>query len=672
MKLALGIDTGGTYTDAVTIDYETGQVVECAKALTTRHDLSIGIDSAIRNVLRATAGLLPRFSAEHIAMVAVSTTLATNSLAEGHRAKVALILIGYDPRLLAQYGFDRELATEDVVHVRGGHDLFGEEVAPLDEKAVSTAILARRDRVEAFAVSGYFGVRNPDHENRVRAIINQLTDRPVTCGHELTSQLNAVRRATTTALNAHLISPLAELISSVGNTLEAVGISAPLMVVKGDGSLVRAEWAARRPIETILSGPAASIVGAWHLAGKQDVWVVDVGGTTTDIGVLRGGAPLLSEDGANVAGWRTMIQAIHVHTVGLGGDSHVRLQSGQELSIGPRRVVPLCLLGAQYPEVVQELHRLASMRPDRLPEEAGEFLLPGRPAVGPTREMEAEILRRLASGPQPTESLVAESRSRGLLRHAVEHLETLGLARRAAFTPTDALHAIGRFHRWSAEAAQLGASLLAASAGISMEEFCERVIDGVASRIAIELVTKVFSDEVGPPDWKHEPVARALISRAFDGHEEGDLQCRISLRRPLVAIGAPVSAYMPDVARRLNTELVIPPHADVANAVGAVTGSVVQRAQAQISPLVEDDRLRAYLPDGVQDFPTLEDAITHTRRVMLAHVEQLATEAGGEQIETHMNRRDFWVPLPGSPSEKIYMGSELTFSAVGRPSPAKR
>ena len=129
-----------------------------------------------------------------------------------------------------------------------------------------------------------------------------------------------------------------------------MGISAPLMVVKGDGSLVRAEWAMQRPIETILSGPAASVVGAWHLAAAAgDVWVVDMGGTTTDIAALREGRPRLNPEGAQVAGWRTMVEAVDVHTVGLGGDSQVRVDGklGPDwLTIGPRRVVPLCLLAS--------------------------------------------------------------------------------------------------------------------------------------------------------------------------------------------------------------------------------------------------------------------------------------------------------------------------------------
>ncbi|MBN1317789.1 MAG: hydantoinase/oxoprolinase family protein, partial [Anaerolineales bacterium] len=286
MTIALGIDTGGTYTDAVLIEYSTGQVLCSAKALTTRRDLSIGIGEAIGAVLRERDAPDPSY----IKLAALSTTLATNATVEGQGSRVCLILIGYDPDLIRQYGFEDELVTDDVVYVAGGHDALGDEAAPLDEAALLDAIRARQNRVEAFAVSGYFSVRNPTHELRARELIHETTDLPVTCGHELTTRLNSVRRATTVALNASLVPLLRELIQTLQHTLAEHAIAAPLMVVKGDGSLVRAEWAMLRPIETILSGPAASAVGAWHLAKQAGedlsdgaLWAVDVGGTTTDI-----------------------------------------------------------------------------------------------------------------------------------------------------------------------------------------------------------------------------------------------------------------------------------------------------------------------------------------------------------------------------------------------------
>ncbi len=346
MTISLGIDTGGTYTDAVLVDHASGAVLASAKALTTHHDLSVGIGQAMAAAFDGQTA-----SPAEVSLVALSTTLATNAIVEGQGSPVCLLLIGYDPELIRQYGFERDLVTENVVYLRGGHDGAGNEGEPLDETAAREAILAWRDRVDAFAVSGYFGVRNPAHERRGRALVEELTALPVACGHELTTRLNAVRRATTAALNARLIPLLQELIVTVRRTLQGLDIAAPLMVVKGDGSLVRAEWAKRRPIETILSGPAASVVGAWHLAGRRDVWVVDVGGTTTDIAALRDGCPRLNPEGAQVGEWRTMVEAADVHTVGLGGDSHVRLDKGGRLVIGPRRVVPLCLLASEHPTI---------------------------------------------------------------------------------------------------------------------------------------------------------------------------------------------------------------------------------------------------------------------------------------------------------------------------------
>ena len=271
-----------------------GQVLCSAKALTTRRDLSIGIGEAIDAVF-AQPGAPPPGD---VGLAALSTTLATNAIVEGQGSPVCLILIGYDPDLIQQYGFEQDLVTDDVVYIQGGHDIHGDEAAPLDEDTLRQAVLARRERVEAFAVSGYFAVRNPAHELRARELIEERTGLPVTCGHDLTTRLNSVRRATTVALNARLVPLLRELIETLRQALSERSVAAPLMVVKGDGSLVRAEWAMQRPIETILSGPAASAVGAWQLAQHangdlQDgrLWAIDVGGTTTDIAALREGRP---------------------------------------------------------------------------------------------------------------------------------------------------------------------------------------------------------------------------------------------------------------------------------------------------------------------------------------------------------------------------------------------
>ena len=678
MGIALGIDTGGTYTDAVFVTYPEGHVIAGAKALTTRHDLSQGIGEAIRAVFGAAADAGQPVAAGDITLVSLSTTLATNTLAEGQRGRVCLLLIGYDFSLMQAYRFDKELATDDVVYLAGGHDVVGDQVRPFDEAAAREAILARKDRVEAFAISGYFSVRNPAHELRARALVEELAGAPATCGHELTSQLNAVRRATTVALNAHLIAPLRELLLAVQATLAGLEIVAPLMVVKGDGSLVRAEFALQRPIETILSGPAASVVGAWHLAGRRDVWTVDVGGTTTDIAQLRDGWPVLNANGARVGGWRTMIEAVDVHTTGLGGDSHVRVNQERDLTIGPKRAIPLCLLASEHPEVTARLREEAAIGATRRSDESMEFLALGRRTHDRLDEIEADMVARAAAGPAPVDDFVDRTRTGALARRRVADLEVRGLLRRAAFTPTDALHVLGAFERWDADASRLAAAVLARQAGMDVQAFCRLVVQRFSQQVATEVVNKVLEDEVGRPNWAGEPAGAALLGRALnrsnhtDETHDTDLGCTLTLRRPLVAIGAPVVAYLPQAAAHLHTELVIPPHADVANAVGAVSGSIIQRAQVIISVLDGDSLLRVHgLPGGVIDFRGLETAVRHAETIMRTHLAALATQAGAEQVELSMSRHDLRTPVKGYSGQELLLGSTLVFTAAGRPSPAR-
>ena len=671
MNVALGIDTGGTYTDAALVDHATGQVLCMAKALTTRADLSIGIGQAIDAVFRQPGAPVPG----GVSLVSLSTTLATNAIVEGQGSPICLILIGYDPALIRQYGFEDELVTDDVVYVGGGHDIRGDEAAPLDEGGLREAVLARRNQVDAFAVSSYFAVRNPAHELRARDLIEELTGLPVTCGHDLTTRLNSVRRATTVALNARLVPLLRELIETLRQALAERVITAPLMVVKGDGSLVRAEWAMQRPIETILSGPAASAVGAWHLAGQDGasmedggLWVVDVGGTTTDIAVLRDGRPRLNPEGAQVGRWRTMVEAVDVHTVGLGGDSHVRLDGDRRLLIGPRRVVPLCLLASQYPQVVEELRNQATV-PHRA-ELANQFVMARR---SPTRALDRDeqaILRNLASGPVSLSLLVRQSRFGSMVLRRVEDLVAERLVMVSGFTPTDALHALGRLDLWDAEAAQLGARVYAALGRRAVEDLCRSVVEGVSSRAARALVSKVFLDEAHDHDWEREPTAALLLNRALSDDGNSDLGLTLTLRRPVVAIGAPVEAYMPRVAERLHTRLLIPSHAEVANAVGAVAGGVVQRHRVLISPIEEGEALRVHLPHGVRDFTLLEEAVAHAEAEMDDWIRAQARQAGAAQVEVQVERQDREVLVSSGWGDQIYLGTELTFTAVGRPSPA--
>jgi len=675
MTIALGIDTGGTYTDAVLVETDSGEVQASAKSLTTHHDLSIGIKKAVSQLLAVEHPTLGQ-----IGFVGLSTTLATNAIVEGQGSPVTLLLIGYDSQMLETHGFLDALVTDDIVHVQGGHSADGEQVAVLDTEAVRQAVLDRRGQTAAFAVSGYFGVRNPSHEVQAREIIYQVSQEwaerkgqplPVTCGHELTTKLNSVRRATTAALNARLIPLLQDLTATVRQSLDTMGINAPLMIVKGDGSLVRADWAMRRPIETVLSGPAASVVGTRYLADKSDMWVVDVGGTTTDIAVLRDGLPVLNQEGAEVGGWRTMVEAADVHTVGLGGDSHVRLDGGHVagangLTIGPRRVVPLSLLAAQYPEVVSELDRQLEAR-ERI-RLTGQFALLHRQPETSLSSQDEDLLAVLKDGPKSLVWLADHIRYGPLVVRQLDGLVARQLVRRAAFTPTDALHVLSRYEEWETLAARAGGQLLALQMGLSVKAFCEQVVSLMSCRITTELVSKVLGDEATFPMWQHEPAAVALLARATGQAPGSDLECAFALRQPLVAVGAPVEAYLPQTADQLRTELVIPRHSEVANAIGAVAGSVVQRVHAYVRPMEAEAYYRLYLPDGIRDFNRIEQAVSFASEVLPPLAIARAQAAGAEQIEVDVERIDQRTPLKEEWGQDLYVETSLTYTAVGRPS----
>lgn len=165
-----------------------------------------------------------------------------------------------------------------MISIGGGHDSDGNETAPLEGlETVREFVRQVKNKVAAFAVSGYFGVRNPEHELRVKEVVQEMTDMPVVCGHELSMSLGAYERAVTALLNAELIPVSKQFIKSVQAVMEEKEIKATLMMMKCDGSLVRIEEALQKPVESIFSGPAASLVGAAHLTGLDTCATVDVG-----------------------------------------------------------------------------------------------------------------------------------------------------------------------------------------------------------------------------------------------------------------------------------------------------------------------------------------------------------------------------------------------------------
>ena len=625
--VALGIDAGGTYTDAVLYDLGRRKVLSKAKAQTTHGDLARGVSEALGGL---DSSLWPR-----VEYVCLSTTLATNAIVEGRGRPVGLLLMPYDPGLVTRI----RTPLRRCLGARIGIE--GVEEEPVDEEEVRRAARELvREGAEAFAVSGYAAVRNPAHETAVRDMLREEFDLPVVCGHELTGKLNFVTRAHTAVLNARLIPAIDHLLEAAGQVLADAGLRAPLFVVRGDGTLIRAEAARRRAVETVLSGPAASAVGGLVLTGLRDAMVVDVGGTTTDTVGLEDGIVAVREEGASVGDWRTSVEAADIQTTGLGGDSAVRPDERGGLRIGPDRVLPLCRLARDYPALREELKRMAeAVAADdlRMPEfltlvEGAEDAAAGG--------REGDIIEVLARGPRTRSALSDACGCQDPALLPLRRLERIGAIRRAGPTPTDALHVLGEFGTYDVEAARLGMRALGRFLRLPEQETALRVRRETERLLALALMRAELADGRAdcPADLFER--ARGLLEMAVDGTDGRHFRIAWQQKRPVVGIGAPVGAFLPGACRLLGAEPVIPDDAEVANAVGAALSKVVARTTARIRP-TETGSYVLHAADLRKEYGDLRPAVAAAREHVVDLVRARAVEFGSSerQVRVAVKRR---------------------------------
>jgi N-methylhydantoinase A/oxoprolinase/acetone carboxylase beta subunit len=667
MAIFLGVDTGGTYTDAVLLEDET-RVLAKAKSLTTRHDLSVGIGGAVRAVL-AESGVDPA----EVALASLSTTLATNALVEGQGGRVALVSIGFAEADLSRAGLGEALKGDPLIRIAGGHNHAGSEAAKLDLAALEAA-LPTIGAVSGFAVAGQFATRNPAHEIAVRDFLIERTGKPVSCSHDLSARLNGPKRAMTAVLNARLIGMIDHLITAAESLLAECAIAAPLMVVRGDGALISAAMARLRPIETILSGPAASIVGARWLTGASHAIVSDIGGTTTDIAVLRDGRPAIDPLGARVGPFRTMVEAVAMRTWGLGGDSEVHAKrdglSGG-LTLGPRRVMAIALAGHTWPDLIHpELDRqLAS---DRMGDHDGRFAMRvlgrDRSADG-LAERDARLLERLdtTGAPSPVGAIIASRMDLSSL----DRLVARGLVMLSGVTPTDAAHVLGKQEGWDAQASDKALRLFSrqrTGAGERLaagaEPLAHLILDQLTAQTAEALLT-VALDEDGN-DWEGDDparLARHVLMRRGMAHHRGLVALDAGLNLPLIGLGASAPTYYGPVGAMLSTETILPEHAGVANALGAVVGQVRMRASGTVTSPAEG-RFRVHLETGPLDFGSEAEALATLEETLAAEALAAARKAGAEDPKVSMARDIRRSEIEG---REVFVEAMLTATASGRP-----
>lgn len=590
MSLTLGIDTGGTFTDAVVLDK--GRVLASAKAPTTHERLVAGVAAAIDGLSHLT----------DVGLVCLSTTLATNALVEGKGGRVAAILVGYGERDMKLPVFRSVVESGPYAFVAGGHDEVGTRVQALDEDAIRAFVGSTRNQVDAYAVSGYFATRNPEHEDRAREICRELSGLPVSCGHDLSSGLDAPRRAVTAVVNGRLISLIDRLIVDVQQALGDRGILAPVMVVTGSGSLLPARLARLTPVETILSGPAAGVVGACFLTATDKAVVVDMGGTTTDVSLVSDGRALPDPRGAVVGGISTMVEALRVHTVGLGGDSEIRRYDG-ERHVGPRRVIPFCRLAPG--------NGTAASSPADLRYLVGDG---AQEAAEGSASLEAALRRATATGPLAWPAVVEMAGAVVAAERAVERLVASGRAWLSGATPTDALVALGRLNLGDAAHARRAMAISSAVEGFggadhAVEPYALSILESVARKAAGVILAAVLEHEYGSESA--DPEAVADLCTGPGAEEYGRIRGTLSV--PIVGIGAPAASLLPAAAEILGAEFVVPKHAEVASAVGAAVARVHREVRITVSNLGDDEAFRVHGRQATRDFEELHEAVEAAR-----------------------------------------------------------
>lgn len=635
----MGIDTGGTYTDAVIFDFENEKTISMAKAITVKEDLTVGINNALNQ-------LLPEMLDE-VKLVSLSTTLATNACVEGKGSRAKLVLIGCNEEIAAKYGREYGLPeTQEIIFLNGGHNQQGEIINEPDWDFLKSKVDECRYEIDAFAVVELWGIRNAGFEKKAKELIVDWTSMQVVCGHELTGEINSLKRAASALLNAQLIPLINGFLNAVKTSLKQKGIKAPLVIVRGDGSLMSEEFARGKPVETLLCGPAASVAGGINLTEEKNCIIVDMGGTTSDIAIVRNGSPKLAYEGASVGKWRTGIKSILINTVGLGGDSLIRHNSENNLNIGPVRAAPLSWAVSRWTDVLKKIRSIYESK-ERHTISLCEFFYAIRDISQDTfyRQEERNISAALRDGPLSITEL-AEAVGTSIYEINVKRLEQYGVIMRCGLTPTDIMHLTGDFTGWDRDAAYFGAMVMAHQINVSLDELIAMVNENVKEGLYFSIVKMLMEDEDESllKDGISKQLNDLLVmsfrkKRKTAGNTENNddlMACNFSTSAALVGIGAPIHIYLPDVARALNTNCIIPENAGVANAIGAITGNVIAEESVVIKPQYSTIGITGYIgfsPSENKEFQKHGDAVEWAKTKAYDMARTSALDRGADEVD---------------------------------------
>ena len=376
--MIIGLDVGGTHTDVVLLDRDG-----------LRKEIKVNTDPSnlFQSVLAGLNGITDDIDPSAIRRIVLSTTLTTNAIVQGKIPPVGMI-VSSGP------GIDPEFYRTNPLYfpVGGSIDHRGREIEPINPMEIEAiADRLKQEGVQYVGIVGKFSIRNPSHEIKISEIL-QASFEKTFLGYRISGSLNFGRRIATTYLNAAVYPLHREFYQAVQDSLAAKGLNLPLRLLKADGGNMNFESSIDYPVQTILSGPAASVMGAVAFGPRaEDTLVLDIGGTTTDMAVLLDRAPVLNPLGIQLAQYKTLIRSLETFSLGMGGDSCIKVIDGK-LQIGPERHGPAMAFGGPAPTPMDALFILEDI-PDGSKENSRAGLEPLAREMGfSVKSFAAEII----------------------------------------------------------------------------------------------------------------------------------------------------------------------------------------------------------------------------------------------------------------------------------------
>ncbi|MCB9494940.1 MAG: hydantoinase/oxoprolinase family protein [Desulfobacteraceae bacterium] len=525
----IGIDTGGTFTDSVLKNLETGEIESFAKVPTTHFDLGKGIETCLDILLED-----KNIEKDQIKVIGVSSTLATNAVVENKGGDTALFIIGIEKHM--------ELPVAGFKFIEGGHDVYGNEVTPLNMEALVDGISFFRGRVDSYAVVSAMSFANPSHELVAKKAISLMDNKPVYISSDVSSAPGLEERAATAVLNARLMPVMESFIRGLKKSVEKYADIKTLKIIDGAGGFLNFDEAVERSVKTFGSGPASTAYfGAMN---ADNALVCDIGGTTTDILLVEDKNPV-TDNTSRIGDLDTHVKTVRMKTIGLGGDSRIGLDLRKNIFIGPKRVNPICFADS-IPDPGQWLNY------------CGVDVLY---SLCDNENIKDEVRNCFKDNEFLTINDFYKIMGKGeKTKERVEDFVNRGFLNVFGFTPTDVLCVLNKINAPYPSSSNEAAVILSKELGISVTELCEKLLGMFEDKIidsALEFLTSHYSGKKIKeifPDWRNNKYIKIEFSCKF----------------PIVGAGAAADHFLAGVAEKMKTKLVLPDYHEVGNAVGAL------------------------------------------------------------------------------------------------------